>query len=121
MEKTHKKSSLEDRLASVAVIGAAGKMGCGIAWVVLQAMAAMDAKRNGVPGSGEFDLVLIDRGREGFARLRDYLQGQLLKYAEKRIGNLRVWAADRRDLIENGEIIDAYVRGAMSLVRCATE
>jgi 3-hydroxyacyl-CoA dehydrogenase len=121
MEKASRKGPLEERLQSTAVIGAAGKMGSGIAWVALQAMAAMDARRNGSPGSGDFDLVLIDRGREGFPRLKEYLRGQLVKFAERKISNLREWTADRRDLIENGEIIDAYVDGAMSMVRCESE
>ena len=92
-------------------------MGNGIALVVLQAVAALDARRNGLPGSGEFSLVLIDQSRESLERLRGYLKAQLLKFAEKRIANLREWARDRKDLVENGEIIEAYVSGSLSLVR----
>ena len=108
----------EDRLRAVAVLGAAGKMGSGIAWVALKAMAELDARENGVPGSGKFGLVLIDADPAAFKRLREYLKGQLLKAAEKGISDLRAWARDRADLIENGEIIDAYVDGALSMVRC---
>ncbi len=107
-----------ERLRAVAVLGAGGKMGSGIAWVALKAMAEQDARENGVPGSGRFDLVLIDANAAAFKRLKDYLRSQLLKAAEKGIGDLRLWAQDRADLIENGEIIDAYVDGAMSMVRC---
>lgn len=121
MERNARKGSVEERLQAAAVIGASGKMGSGIAWVVLQAVAAMDAKRNGAPGSGDFSLVLVDRTREGFPRLKEYLRGQLVKFAERRIAALREWAADRRDLIENGEIISAFVEGALSLLRFETE
>ncbi|MDB5106558.1 MAG: putative 3-hydroxyacyl-CoA dehydrogenase [Fibrobacteres bacterium] len=107
-----------ERMRAVAVLGAGGKMGSGIAWVALKAMAESDAKENGVPGSGRYDLVLIDANPESFRRLRGYLRTQLVKVAEKGIGDLRAWAKDRADLIENGEIIDAYVDGAMSMVRC---
>lgn len=112
---------LKERFRSVAVLGAAGKMGSGIAWVLLQAMARLDAAAHGTPGSGEFELVLIDANRDGFRRLRDYLRAQLVKSAEKRISELRDWARERRDLIENGDIIAAYVDGALSMVRCDTE
>ena len=112
---------MEERLRSVAVIGAAGKMGSGIAWVLFQAMAALDAGKHGTPGSGEFELTLIDSNREGFRRLRDYLKAQLLKAAEKRISDLRAFARGRKDLVENGEIIAAYVDGALSMLRFDTE
>lgn len=116
-----KPDGMEERLRRVAVLGAGGKMGSGIAWVVLQIMARLDAKSSGVPGSGSFELVLIDSNPEGFKRLRAYLRSQLQKSAEKSIGELRGWARERVELIENGEIIAAYVDGAMSMLRCETE
>ena len=91
----------EERLRAVAVLGAGGKMGSGIAWVALKAMAELDARENGVPGSGRFDLALIDANPTAFRRLRSYLESQLRKTAEKGIGDLRAWAKDRADLIEN--------------------
>ncbi|MDB5047136.1 MAG: putative 3-hydroxyacyl-CoA dehydrogenase [Fibrobacteres bacterium] len=112
---------MKERLRSVAVLGAGGKMGSGIAWVALKAMAEQDARENGVPGSGKFALALIDADPAAFPRLRAYLKSQLLKTAEKAIGDLRTWAKDRADLIENADIIDAYVDGAMSLARCETD
>lgn len=110
-----------ERLRAAAVIGAAGKMGSGIAWVLFQAMARLDAKVHGTAGSGDYELTLIDSNREGFRRLRDYLRVQLVKTAEKRISELRDWAKDRKDLIENGEIIAAYVDGAMTMLRFDTD
>jgi 3-hydroxyacyl-CoA dehydrogenase len=110
-----------ERMRTAAVLGAGGKMGSGIAWVALKAMAGLDAKENGVPGSGKYDLALIDADPKAFPRLKSYLRSQLLKDAEKGIGDLRHWARDRSDLIENGEIIEAYVDGAMSMVRCESD
>src|SRR4051812_22949601 len=66
-------AGMKERLRSVAVLGAGGKMGSGIAWVALKAMAELDAKENGVPGSGRFALVLIDAEPAAFPRLRAYL------------------------------------------------
>jgi 3-hydroxyacyl-CoA dehydrogenase len=116
-----KQDSWQNRLQSVAVFGAGGKMGSGIAWVVLQTVAKLDASQHGVPGSGIYALVLIDANRLSFQHLQPYLRSQLLKYAEKSIEDLRTWARDRVDLVENSEIIQAFVEGAMSLVRFETE
>ncbi len=109
-----------EQLKSVAVLGAGGKMGSGIAWVALRAMAEADARAHGIPGSGEYALTLIDADSAAFRRLREYLRGQLVKAAEKGINDLRLWAKDRADLIENREIIDAYVEGAMGMIRFAS-
>jgi 3-hydroxyacyl-CoA dehydrogenase len=108
---------MENRLGRVAVIGAAGKMGNGIAWVLLQAMTQADAKAHGIPGSGDFELTLIDKNWEGLRRLRGYLRNQLQKFAEKRISDLREWAKDRSDLVENREIVTAFVEGALNCLR----
>jgi 3-hydroxyacyl-CoA dehydrogenase len=108
-------------LKASAVLGAGGKMGSGIAWVVLKAMADLDARAHGSPGSGEYELVLVDADRSAFRRVREYLRGQLQKSAEKNIAELRQWAKDRADLIENGEIIAAYVEGALAMTRSGTE
>jgi 3-hydroxyacyl-CoA dehydrogenase len=110
-----------EALQATAVLGAGGKMGSGIAWVVLKAMAESDARSHGIPGSGRYELVLIDPDRSAFPRLREYLRGQLRKSAEKDISALREWAKDRANLVENGEIIDAYVEGALAMARFGTE
>lgn len=110
----------ENLLRASAVIGAGGKMGTGIAWVALKAMADLDARENGMPGSGRSELVLIDSNPASFRRLREYLREQLVKAAERDIAKLRNRARNRADLIENGEIIAAYADGAMSMVRCET-
>jgi len=104
-----------ERLKSAAVLGAGGKMGSGIAWVVLKAMADLDAQSHGTPGSGACELVLVDADRSALPRLREYLGDQLRKSAEKNISQLRMWAKDRADLIENGETIEAYVDGALAM------
>lgn len=110
-----------ERLKATAVLGAGGKMGSGIAWVALKAMADADAREHGAPGSGKYALALIDADRGAFRRLREYLRGQSLKAAERNISELRLWAKDRADLVENREIIDAYVDGALSLIRFGTD
>jgi 3-hydroxyacyl-CoA dehydrogenase len=111
----------QEAIKASAVLGAGGKMGSGIAWVVLQAMADLDAQAHGAPGSGRYELVLIDGDRSAFPRLREYLSGQLRKSAEKNVSGLRQWAKDRPELVENGEIIEAYVDGALSMARFGTE
>ena len=54
---------------------------------------------------------------------KDYginIDTQIVKDGEKRIGQLRELCRDRADLVENGEIIQHYVKTALSLLRPAT-
>ena len=78
-------------LSRPTVLGAGGKMGSGIAWVLLRAMADLDAQAHGTPGSGRYELVLIDGDRTAFPRLREYLRGQLRKGAEKNISHSKAY------------------------------
>jgi 3-hydroxyacyl-CoA dehydrogenase len=105
----------------VAVIGAAGKMGRGIALIVLQQMACLDAEENGSVGAHDYCLYLIDADEDSVFGLRRYFRPLLTRYAEKAINRLRSCFYDRDDLIENDEIIREYVEGALDLVRPSTE
>ena len=107
---------LDQALTHVAVLGAAGKMGSGIALLLLQEMSKLELEKTGTIGSGAYILNLIDVRADSFPQLRAYLRSQLFKYAEKNINDLRSCFAQNKDLISNEEIIDAYVNGALDLV-----
>ena len=107
---------LDQALTHVAVLGAAGKMGSGIALLLLQEMSRLELEQLGKTGSGSYILNLIDVNENSFPLLRLYLRDQLYRYAEKNINTLRTYYAQNRDLISNEEIIDAYVNGALDLV-----
>lgn len=63
--------TLEERLAQVAVIGAAGKMGRGISLVLARSLARLEDR--------ECRLDLIDTREEGLEELRHYLEVQSAK------------------------------------------
>ena len=87
-------------MQSIAVIGALGKMGRGIAALLLEHYAF----------EGEdFELHLIDVNQSVKPEVRQYLVDLLKRAAEKRIVDLRIKYADREDLISNGEIIEAFL------------
>ena len=65
-------------------------------------------------------LNAIDTSDEGLTGLLKYLRSQLLKAAEKKVVALRRVYADKATLIENSEIIEAYVLDVMSVVRTTT-
>lgn len=99
----------------VAVIGAAGKMGRGIAQLLLQDMASQVAQKK------EYRLILIDMSEAALVTLRHYLRSQLKRYAEKKINKIREYFASSPNLVSNEEIIQAYVENAMDRLLMGTE
>jgi 3-hydroxyacyl-CoA dehydrogenase len=106
------------RLQKVSVLGAAGKMGSGI--VLLTAIEMADQMLKHENKGKSFVLNAIDTSDEGLTGLVYYLQSQVLKAAEKKAVALRSVYAPQLQLIENSEIIDAYVHDVMSIIRTTT-
>ncbi|RKX70107.1 3-hydroxyacyl-CoA dehydrogenase family protein [candidate division WOR-3 bacterium] len=111
--------TLDERLENVAVVGAAGKMGSGIAVLLAQEMAKLKLKSEN--RDRIYRLNLIDISERGLDGLRAYLRAQLTRVAEKSIVLLRSLYQDRKDLIENAEIINAFVVDATSFVNFTTD
>ncbi len=110
---------LVERYQNVGVIGAAGKMGSGIALLLCQQMAL---RKLGPDGKDRrFKLTLMDVNDAGLDGLRAYLSAQLVKLAEKQTVSLRGVYADRADLVENAEIIQAFVNDALGVIRMTTD
>jgi 3-hydroxyacyl-CoA dehydrogenase len=108
---------LDSRLENVAVLGAAGKMGSGIALLLAQEMAKLKIAK----GCDKcYVLHLVDVNESALTGLMSYLRAQLTKLAEKNIVALRGSYADREDLVENGEIIEAFVDDGLSVCRPTT-
>jgi len=106
------------RIQKVSVLGAAGKMGSGI--VLLTAIEMADQMLKPENKGESFFLNAIDTSDEGLSGLLKYLQSQVLKAAEKKVVALRSVYADQLQLIENSEIIEAYVQDVMSIIRTTT-
>lgn len=103
---------LDHALKDVSVIGAGGKMGSGIALLLLQEMA-----RLGACNGGQCVLNLIDTDSQKLQELKHYLQEQLFKYSEKNIILLRHCYADKASLISNEEIIREFVQYALDIIQ----
>lgn len=108
----------DERLQQVSVLGAAGKMGSGILLLTAVEMADLSLKPENK--NKTFVLNAIDLSDEGLAGLMDYLRAQVLKIAEKKTVWLRQLYAERSELIENGEIIEAYIQDVLRIVRPTT-
>lgn len=106
------------RIQKVSVMGAAGKMGSGILLLTVLEMADQMLKPENKGKT--FVINAIDTSDEGLTGLLKYLRAQVLKAAEKKIVSLRNIYAHRSDLIENSDIIDAYVQDVLSIVRPTT-
>ncbi|OFY54788.1 MAG: hypothetical protein A2X22_10380 [Bacteroidetes bacterium GWF2_49_14] len=105
-----------ERLQKVSVLGAAGKMGSGILLLTAMEMADQLLQNKGQ----KMELWAIDLSPEGLRGLIRYLRSQVLKAAEKKMVWLRRVYADRPDLVENGDIISAYVEDVLGLVSTST-
>ncbi len=111
--------NLSERLENAAVIGAAGKMGSGIALLLTKELARMKLSPE---GQGKvYRLALIDVSEKALDGLLGYVRSQVHKMAENSVGELRVLFADRADLVENGEMIEEFVGQAMSVLRPSTD
>jgi 3-hydroxyacyl-CoA dehydrogenase len=106
------------KLEKVSVLGAAGKMGSGILLLTAVEMADQGLKPENKDKS--FTLNAIDVSNDALGGLMRYLKVQVTKLAEKKMVALRGMYADRKDLIENGEIIEQYVLDVMTYVRPTT-
>jgi 3-hydroxyacyl-CoA dehydrogenase len=109
--------NLDDRLQNVSVIGAAGKMGSGIAVLIAQEMLRLKFENP----DRIYRLNLIDVSEKGLDGLRDYIKSQFLRFAEKSIISLRERYKDRQDLVENAEIVDAYINDGFKLLNFGTD
>jgi len=101
-----------EHFRKVSVLGAAGKMGSGITLLTAMEMADQLLK----DPEQAMELWAIDLSPRGLRGLMEYLKPQVLKAAEKKTVWLRQMYAGRPDLVENGEIIAAYVAFVLSLV-----
>lgn len=111
----------------IAVIGAGGKMGSGISLLLLQEMSIcqFNQKMQKVEigkstASGNMRLFLIDSSHNRLDSLRHYLEGQLKKWAEKKILSLRETVAHIEFLVSNREIIDFFVSETLDIVYFAS-
>ncbi len=110
---------LDERLQNVAIIGAAGKMGSGIGVLIAQEMAKL--KLNMENKNKIYRLNLIDVSEKALDGLRGYMRAQLIKRAEKSTVLLRTLYADRKDLVENAEIINAFVNDSSAVLNFTTD
>jgi len=106
------------RIQKVSVLGAAGKMGSGI--LLLTAIEMADQMLKPENQGKTFVLNAIDTSDEGLTGLLKYVRSQVIKAAEKKVVALRRVYAYKPELIENSDIIDAYVQDVMSIIRTTT-
>jgi 3-hydroxyacyl-CoA dehydrogenase len=111
--------NFDERIRNVSVIGAAGKMGSGIALLLAGEMARL----KNLPQNKDFKyrLNLIDINDDALDGLMKYLKEQLVKAGEKTTVMLRDLYKDREDLVENYDVIDQFVEDALSVIRVGTD
>lgn len=105
-----------DRLKKVAVLGAAGKMGSGILLLTALEMTDLWLQNKKL----EMELFALDVSNQGLIGLMKYIEDQSRRAAEKKTVFLRELYSDREDLVENGDIIEAYVSDVRSRIQTST-
>ena len=107
-----------DKLKRVCVLGAGGKMGSGILLLTALEMAELSM----IPGNEdkEFSLMAIDVSAENLKGVKQYIREQTRKVAEKSIVRLRDVYRERKDLVENAEVIDQYILEVMNFIQTTT-
>lgn len=111
--------NFDERLTNVSVIGAAGKMGSGIALLLAAEMAK--ARLRPENKNRKYHLILIDVNEDALDGLRQYLKSQMVKIGEKTTGLLRDLYKDREDLIENYDVIAQFADDALAPVRLGND
>jgi len=107
-----------ERLQNVSVLGAAGKMGSGI--LLLTALEMADLSLKPENKDKQFVLNAVDVSHQALSGLMKFLEAQVRRAAEKKTILLRQVYENRKDLIENGEIIDQYISDVLNIVRPTT-
>lgn len=103
-----------DRLKDVAVIGALGKMGRGIALLILLEQAWLSLKEG-----QDYWLRLIDVSGQVRAA-KAFFRDELKRSAEKRIIELRE-GYKKRELVSNEEMIETFVQETMDGIEFSSE
>lgn len=111
----------EDILRDAAVLGAAGKMGSGIALILLQEMAQKDLGCAKGVFSGGYSLTLIDSNEATLKGLKLTLKGHMRRFAEQNINALRDHFKNNESLISNEQVVEAFITGAIDLIRLESD
>jgi 3-hydroxyacyl-CoA dehydrogenase len=101
-------------VANIAVVGASGKMGRGIALLMLQKLSF--SQKGSHP-----HLKLIDVNEQSFPGLKAYLKTHMTRFSERNILKVREYYADEEEIVSNSDAIDAFVHRALMMVNCSTE
>lgn len=110
---------LDSRMSLVSVVGAAGKMGSGITFLLAQEMARLSLLPE---NKGKlYRLIAVDLDPNALRGLQEYVHAQAVKAAEKSAVGLRALYANRPDLVENSEIIEDYTRRIEAMVWPTTD
>ncbi|MDR3670342.1 MAG: 3-hydroxyacyl-CoA dehydrogenase family protein [Holophaga sp.] len=107
---------LNTRMQQVAVVGAAGKMGSGIALLLALELGYRALEHP----EAHFVLNLIDVSDDGLQALLRYLREQAGRDGEKQINRLRALFRDRADLVDNQDMVQAFVFEVLLRVRTGT-
>ena len=110
---------VDDRFERVTVVGAAGKMGCGIALLLAQELARVNSQRGG--GGTTSRLTLVDVRQDGLTDLLKYIETQSARLAGRDLESLRRLYRGRTGIAGDDQVARAFVADTLSVIRTATD
>ncbi len=111
--------TLDERLQSVAVLGAGGKMGSGISLLLAQQMTLLQLNPDFAEPS--FSLYLIDVNPDALEGLKRYLEQQAVKFAQKQTDRLAALYRERGEVREGGALVERFTRDLMAILKPTTQ
>jgi len=110
---------IDERLEQVVVMGAAGKMGRGISWLLAREMARRmrDPARRG----RTHRLTLVDVREEGLTDLLGYIEAQATRHAARTIETLRPRYRGRAGVETDEQVVRCFVADVLSVVRTTAD
>ncbi len=111
--------SLDNMLQNVSVIGAAGKMGKGIA--ALLAVQMLNSKFRANDPKKEYRLNLVDLRYGDLNAALEYIEDEAIRWAEKHLNELKGFYKDRSNIVDNEDHITQFARDIRPLIVNSTD
>ncbi len=113
--------SLGEQGETIAIIGAAGKMGRGISQMLVQEVCRAECEKRQDISCETSRIQLIDSNEEMLFAFRRSLKDILRTFAEKNIQTLRSYALNNKYLVSNEDVIEAFVNNCLESIQLSTD
>jgi 3-hydroxyacyl-CoA dehydrogenase len=101
---------------NISVLGAGGKMGGGILTLLVMEMGKNKLKNP----KASYTINAIDVSQEALENILVYVEGQLRKFAEKKINLVKTFCSQECESTSDADIVEKYVSELMNMIVIST-